>query len=163
MGRDKAFLMGSAVAAAVREAAGTAILVGDPARYASLGYPVIPDLWPGEGPLAGIVAALRHTASDGNLIVACDMPMVSAGFLKQLLDAWTGGILAPVNPAGYLEPLCAVYGRDALPGLETAFLSGVRKVAAAFERLPLTRYPVAEPWHFQNINTPEEWACYDAQ
>jgi len=161
MGRDKALLMGGAVAQAVRQAAGSATLVGDPERYGSLGYPVIPDLWPGEGPLGGIVTALRHTREDLNLIVACDMPMLSGIFLEELLRAAGEGILVPVNAKGRLEPLCAVYPRSALPGLETAFAAGIRKVAGAFAGLPVTPYPVAEPSHFQNVNTPEEWAVHD--
>ena len=53
MGRDKALLpfrggaLAQSVAQAVSEAAGSATLVGDPARYSGLGYPVIPDLYPG--------------------------------------------------------------------------------------------------------------------
>jgi len=163
MGRDKALLMGRGVAAVVREAAGSVALVGDPGLYRALGFPVIPDLWPGEGPLGGIITALRHTNGDSNLIVACDMPMVSIGFLKELLEDWSGGILVPVGPSGRMEPLCAVYGRSVLEGLEAAFAGGVRKVTAAFENLPVAPRRVTEPIHFQNVNTPEEWAGYGAK
>ncbi|HXS94441.1 MAG TPA: molybdenum cofactor guanylyltransferase [Candidatus Limnocylindrales bacterium] len=162
MGRDKALLMGAGVADAVRAAAGSATLVGDPERYRVLGFPVIADLWPGEGPLGGIVTALSHSQADANLIVACDMPRVCSDFLKQLLDAWTGGILVPEGPEGRMEPLCAVYGLETLSGLETAFAAGRRKVTAAFEGLPVTVWRVGEAVHFQNVNTPEEWAGHGA-
>lgn len=162
MGRDKALLMGGSVAEAVREAAGCVTLIGDPERYHALGYPVIPDLWPGEGPLNGIVTALRHTSADANLIVACDMPMISAEFLKELLEEWSGGVLVPAGPSGRLEPLCAVYGRDARERIELAFAGGARKVTAAFDGLPVRVYRVAEEAHFQNVNTPEEWAGHGA-
>ncbi len=91
MGRDKALLRyGSAtliqhVAERVATAVGSATLVGSPARYARLGYPVVPDNFLDGGPLAGIQAALAASAADWNLVVACDMPGVTVEFLEGLL------------------------------------------------------------------------------
>src|ERR1700738_620915 len=55
-------------------------------KYADLGIQIIPDEWPGSGPLGGIVTALRHTALDApsrewSLILACDMPFVTTDWL----------------------------------------------------------------------------------
>jgi molybdopterin-guanine dinucleotide biosynthesis protein A len=169
MGRDKALLpcrgemLVQSVAAAVAEAAGSAVLVGDPERYGALGYPVIPDETPGEGPLGGILAALRHTGAELNLVTACDMPALSAPLLAGLLAAAeSNGAAAtlPAGPSGRLEPLCAVYGREALDHIQAAFDCGIRKVTAALQGLPLEVYTVAEVEPFQNVNTPEEWAGY---
>jgi molybdopterin-guanine dinucleotide biosynthesis protein A len=169
MGRDKALLpcrgelLVQAVAGVVAEAAVSAVLVGDPERYGGLGYPVIPDETPGEGPLGGIMTALRHTRADLNLVTACDMPALSAGFLGGLLAAAEANGAAatlPAGPSGRLEPLCAVYRRDALRHIEAAFHGGIRKVTAALEGLPLEVYSIAEVEPFQNVNTPEEWAGY---
>ena len=169
MGRDKALLpfrggaLAEFVARMVAEAAGSAVLVGDPGLYEALPYPVIADRYPGEGPLGGILTALRGTSADWNLVVACDMPGLSAGFLARILDeAERSGAdaLMPVGPSGRPEPLCAVYHRRALNGLESAFQAGQRKVTAALAGIHCERLPVGEVAVFQNVNTPEDWADY---
>lgn len=171
MGRDKALLpfhgtsLSQWVARQVVHAAGSAFLIGDPERYAALGYPVVADAWPGEGPLGGILTALRHTMASWNLIVACDMPRLTTPFLRDLLAAAerNGATTLPIGPSGDLEPLCAVWRLDALAALEAAFRSGVRKVATALEGVRLAVYPVSEAAYFQNLNTPEDWAAHDAR
>jgi molybdopterin-guanine dinucleotide biosynthesis protein A len=68
MGRDKALteIGGRLLALRVAEEAGrfcdSVSLVGDPALYGALGLKVVSDTFPGQGPLAGIEAALGATA-----------------------------------------------------------------------------------------------------
>jgi len=168
MGRDKALLpfrgatLAGTVAEAVGAAAGSVRLVGS-LSYGELGYGIVPDMYPGEGPLGGILTALDHSPADWNLIVACDMPALSADFLGQLLDAAgarDAGVLLPVDPSGRLQPLCAVYHRSCRQGLGAAFARGVRKMAVALEHVPHAPGPVAEAFYFQNVNTAEDWADY---
>ena len=172
MGRDKALLpfrggvLVETVARAVEQAAGGVALVGGFGRYESLGYAMVADLYPGDGPLGGILTALAHSAADWNLIVACDMPGVSADFLAGLLDRAEredAGALLPAGPSGRLEPLCAVYHGSSRKPLQDAFARGIRKVTAALGGLRLVRLPVPEAALFQNVNTPEDWAGYAAE
>jgi molybdopterin-guanine dinucleotide biosynthesis protein A len=173
MGRDKARLpyrggaLAEWVARQVELAAQSATLVGTPVGTPDLGG--IPDLYPGEGPLGGILTALHHslhhTGADWNLIVACDMPEVSAAFLQRLLaaaEASGADALLPAGPSGKLEPLCAVYHRRALAPMELHFTRGVRKVTAALTGVPTVCLSVPELAPFQNVNTPEDWAGYAA-
>jgi molybdopterin-guanine dinucleotide biosynthesis protein A len=162
MGRDKAALpwgggtLAESIAREVAAAAGSAILVGN----ASTG---IPDLYPGEGPLGGILTTLAHSTADWNLIVACDMPLVQAAFLRRLIDAAResgADALLPRGPSGLPEPLCAVYHRRAQPAIAARFAEGVRKVTLGLTGLTVVSYEVAEPAMFQNVNTPEDWAAY---
>jgi len=169
MGRDKARLryrggaLAEFVARTVAEAAGSAVLVGDPALYQEFGYPVVADGYPGEGPLGGIVTALRHTGAEWNLVVACDMPELSAEFLRRILDAAErsgAAALVPVGPSGRRQPLCAVWHRRALAGVEATFQAGERKVNVALTNLGAETLMVEETAAFQNVNTPEDWAGY---
>ncbi len=169
MGRDKALLpfrgepLAGVVARAVEKAADSIVVVG---RAELLGYPAIPDLYPGEGPLGGILTALAHTTAEWNLTVACDMPEVTPEFLRGLLvrAAESGrDALIPIGPGGRPEPLCAVYRSTARAVLEREFARGVRKVMAAVEAIDAARWMAPEVAHFQNVNTPEDWAGYAAE
>lgn len=169
MGQDKAWLdiagipMAAAVATTVFRAAGSVTLVGSPALYEGLGFPTIPDLHPGEGPLGGVITALRVTPSRWNLILACDMPSVPVEFLKTLLyaaDKTECDCLVPLPPGGRLEPLCAAWNREALPALETLFRRGVRKMGEALAEIRAVEFPEGEPQWFRNINTLAEWKAY---
>jgi molybdopterin-guanine dinucleotide biosynthesis protein A len=107
---------------------------------------VIPDALPGSGPLGGIVAALEHSSTDWNLLLAVDLPFLPLQVLEALV-AYTfrqedsAGTSAPsrsrtvacVLPEldGRPQPLCGLYHRILAPGLRTALLAGKFKVMAA--------------------------------
>ncbi len=169
MGRDKALLpfrggvLAQSVAEAVKVAAGSATLVGNLPEIDKLHYPVISDLYPGEGPLGGILTALAHSTSTWNLVVACDMPELSAVFLQFLLkraeESGADAVL-PQGPAGRAEPLCAVYLRRSHDPLARAYARGDRKIAVALREINVLSLPVPEIRSFQNVNTPEDWDRY---
>jgi molybdopterin-guanine dinucleotide biosynthesis protein A len=167
MGRDKALLtfrgapLAVHVAQIVQKAAGSVTLVGRGERLAGLGLPTIEDKHPGRGPLGGIHAALSSTTSPWSLIVACDMPLLEAGFLETLLAAAERERCHAAmarNREGLAEPLCAVYHRDCLPTVEAALETGKLKITAALEPLRVVYVDPADPRWLANANTPADWA-----
>jgi molybdopterin-guanine dinucleotide biosynthesis protein A len=169
MGQDKAMLPfrgglpAQAMAKEVWATAGHAAFVGTRCAALPPGFSTVLDMFPGEGPLVGIITALQNTSAYWNLIVACDLPNVSAPFLSELLDAaqcWDVDALLPAGPSRRLEPLCAVYHRRALPALHAAFSAGQLKITAALVGLRVAVLLVTEAAPFQNVNTPADWADY---
>lgn len=168
MGRDKALLpcrgatLVECVAAQVEAAAGSVALVGHPERYRALRYRLIPDLSPDCGPLGGLEAALSDTEAEWNLVVACDMPAVTAQVLASLLERAErcgGDCLVPVA-AGRPQPLCAAYHRRCQPGIRAAMRRQVRQMTEVVAGLNAVLWPVAEAAWFQNLNTPGDWASH---
>jgi molybdopterin-guanine dinucleotide biosynthesis protein A len=166
MGRDKALLpfRGTTLlehtVQLVREAAGSVTLVGAGERYQDLNLPRLADVAAGSGPLAGILAALRQSAAERNLITACDMPGITFDFLRNLLNRINipeADALIPCA-AGRLAPLCAVYRPSAATVLETAFDAGERRVLEAIKGLKIKEIAVS-PEFLANANTPAEWAA----
>jgi molybdopterin-guanine dinucleotide biosynthesis protein A len=169
MGRDKALLpyrntvLAAWVARQVELAAGSVTLAGAPERYMDIGCPVIADLRPGSGPLAGIETALHHSRSDWNLVVACDMPGVSTRLLADLLDHAAQqdcDCLLPLAAKARPEPLCAVWHRRSLPAVRAALDRGIRKVMEALEPLHVVRWQTGDENWAANVNTAVDWQSH---
>ena len=167
MGRDKALLSIEGIslvertAQFVRDAAGSVTLIGAPERYAHLGLPAIPDLIADSGPIGGLYTALQRTRSDWNLVVACDMPGLSANFLRRLLEAAIGQNSAALVPetASGLHPLCAVYHRRILPAVASAIQHKQFKMHDLLRLIQAASWPVEDPALLENVNTPLEWGA----
>ena len=170
MGRDKALLefqgqpLIKHVAGIVEEVLGLpATIIGDPDRYLQLGYAVHADLVPNCGPLGGIVTALTLTKSDLNLVVACDMPLLTTANLRMLVErarhSQASCVAASAKP-GELEPLCAVYHRRCLETLRRALRDKRLKMKDLLAEL--RSEPVSMPLAvLANVNTPEQWMEFE--
>jgi molybdopterin-guanine dinucleotide biosynthesis protein A len=170
MGRDKAMLalrgrtLLETSLAALREVAAEVFIVGPPELYGSFAI-AVPDVFPGCGPLSGIHAALCHTATQLNLIVAVDIPFVSAGFLAYLAGRASDSSAMVTLPeiGGYLEPVCAVYSREFRKVAEQALQRGDHKITPLFSGIETLVIPQPElnkfafaAEMFENLNTPED-------
>jgi len=94
----------------------TVIIANRPELYSTFGLSVYPDVIRGMGPLSGLHAAFHHTGASGILLLACDMPLVSAEMVKFLAgraeDAPGDAVIPIAN--GKEQGLFAVYRRRAL-------------------------------------------------
>jgi molybdenum cofactor guanylyltransferase len=167
MGRDKALLpvggrtLVEDIAAQVRAAAGSVCLIGAPQKYGHLGLPVVADKIENCGPLGGLYTALSCTEAEWIVLVACDMPGVTAAFLEQLLDAAETSDADCVVPetGGKIDPLCAVYHRRIEPLVASAIDRKLFKMQDFVSTLRTCYWPVADPRPLQNVNTPAEWSA----
>jgi molybdopterin-guanine dinucleotide biosynthesis protein A len=169
MGRDKALLpfkgrtLLECVALEVHAVTGDVTLVGDINRHSYLSYPVIEDIFPGRGPLAGIHAALTVSRAEWNLIVACDMPDLTSDFLRKVMERAESGsadAVLPAGPSGLPEPLCAAYRRRSLTSIADALERGIRKVTDGLAGLEVDIWRVPEARYFHNFNTPDDLSSY---
>jgi len=151
--------------------AGNVKAVAKADKYRELSVPVVADRWPGEGPLGGILTALLDLKGAGqqdawSLIVSCDMPFLTAEFLKFLgerAERTAAQVVVPGSTDG-LQPLCACWRSAATEELQKIFDSGVRRVSQAMKQLPMEvldeaqwkRFDIAERL-FCNMNTPEDF------
>ena len=148
-----------------------AVTVGSEDRYHTVWTRCVEDRWPGEGPLGGIVTALLYTQEqrpqcDWNLIVGCDMPFLTAEWLRFLTERAAKSEAEVVLPHSVQgpEPLCACWRTDAVETLRVAFERGVRKVTEGIALLSAEVLDEAE-WKrfdnagrlFSNMNTAQDY------
>ncbi|MFZ0285140.1 MAG: molybdenum cofactor guanylyltransferase [Terriglobales bacterium] len=171
MGSDKAFLPwgnGTLLSHALKLASSVTPnvrIVGDSQKFATFGT-VIEDIYRDRGPLGGIHAALSSTATDLNLMLAVDLPLIESQFLQFLMERARSGDATVTVPraGGVSQPLCAIYRREFLPVAEQSLKAGKNKIDALFaqvrtrivEESEFTRAGFSTAM-FRNLNTPEEW------
>lgn len=80
-------------------------------RVGELMAPVIFDEIPNCGPIGALSAALSIAQTEWILLLACDLPFVSADFLKRLISKQSGDSESIVARQldGKLQPLCGFY------------------------------------------------------
>jgi molybdopterin-guanine dinucleotide biosynthesis protein A len=136
------------------------------AKPSDLQLPLVRDIYPQWGALGGVHAALAACAAEWALIVACDLPRVTASLFNHLL-ALRGDVdaVAPLQPDGRRQPLCAIYRVSAcLPQAKALIERGERKPIALLQSVTtrwvefaeLADLPGAEDF-FDNINTPQDY------
>jgi molybdopterin-guanine dinucleotide biosynthesis protein A len=138
MGVDKATLVLDGETLAQRAARRLAA-VSDPVLEVGdgpSGLPFLRESPPGSGPLAALAAAgvaLRDRGHNGPaLLLAVDLPAVDEAWLRWLRDR-PGEPTAVPRVDGYLQPVCARYGADALVAAESLAAGGLRALRDLFD------------------------------
>lgn len=75
------------------------------------------ECWPDEikvnSAMSGIYTCLKRSETDLNLVLSCDMPLISTGFLIDMVRfSNTSCTVIPVHDNNCYEPLCAVYSAN---------------------------------------------------
>jgi molybdopterin-guanine dinucleotide biosynthesis protein A len=171
MGKDKSRLVFgdrtsvTLIAASLQGVTRTIRTVG-PAVSAVEGLANIADAHDQWGPLAGIEAALCHANSEYCLVVACDLPFVTARLFERLIglaDRWEA--IVPLQSDGRPQPLCAIYRRSAcLAAARKAIANGEHSPRALLDQVRARYVTFTElsdlegsEYFFFNVNTPENY------
>jgi molybdopterin-guanine dinucleotide biosynthesis protein A len=124
--------------------------------YSFLGLSIVKDEHQGIGPMGGIHAGLKASASEHNIILSCDMPLIDEEVISLLLgSAANHQAVIPVVDKR-LFPVCAYYHSSVLPILEQEIEAGLHKTVLFLQRLRFKELLITNPElqsKFFNINT----------
>ena len=141
----------------------TIVVSSGTANYPNIALPQISDEYPHCGPLGGIYSVLKATNTSLNLVVSCDIPLVSIALLEHIVAKAKESkalITLPVDHGGQLQMMCAVYHKDVLPILQQQIDAHTFKMKnlvdlVATEYIEITKeHPLYEENAFINVNNP---------
>jgi len=140
------------------------VVAPDPDPFSDLGLEVTPDIIPGCGALGGIYTAIARSPRDRTIVVACDMPFLSAALLRYMIERDDGDLVIPRSRRG-LEPLCAVYGSACAAPIRRNIERGALQASQLPEGINVVeigpeiieRYD-PDDLMFVNVNTPHDYA-----
>lgn len=138
-----------------------------PGATAPEGLPAHQDPNPGGGPKSGIHGALLHARHPRVFVCGSDMPGVDPNLPTMLASVGEADAVVPRWANGWIEPLCALYSRSALPRVAAQLEEGRLRMSDLLGELERVVYVDIEPLVetgelaedcFVNINSRDELA-----
>jgi molybdopterin-guanine dinucleotide biosynthesis protein A len=125
---------------------------------------VVADRIAGAGALGGLYTALVEAPTEQVLVIACDMPFLTAPFLSRLAALGAGAEAVVPRDAAGPHPLCASYMRRVADRLRTRIEAGALRIIDALEDLDVRPLGPDELTPFDqdgrlllNVNTPDDY------
>ena len=119
----------------------------------------------GRGPLQGLAAGLRALPADvdASYVTSCDVPLLVAGFVRQMLALAKDYDVALMEIDGFTHPLSAVYRRSVLPHVDGLLAQDRLRPVFLFDLVRTRRVKPAEITAdpdlltLRNLNTREDY------
>lgn len=126
------------------------------------GFPQIVDRQPGTGPIAGIAAALQEHPKAAWLVLACDLPFLTAQTLAHLLEHRNPRAIATAYRSshdGLPEPLCAIWEPSARAPVLAHIAAGEQCPRKLLINSNASLLDPLDGRALDNVNTPEEFSA----
>ncbi len=107
------------------------------------GARTLPDRYPDDGPLGGLLTALAALDTTHALVVACDLPFLTAAFLADLQATGAHAPMAIVEAGEQRLALCLSVCRDVEPTIRAGWDRGCRRMQDLRALVPHVVLPAA--------------------
>ncbi|MCX7097510.1 MAG: molybdenum cofactor guanylyltransferase [Methylococcales bacterium] len=136
-------------------------------HYQAFGWPVVADDTDNfDGPLAGVLAAMRYTTAELLLVMPCDSPLVKTEHLQKLVDvrAANNADVAVAFDGARQHPVFLAVKTSLQASLQAFLDSGQRKIGFWLAGQNTVQADFSDsPELFANVNTPTELQGLEAQ
>ena len=142
MGEDKGFLklngktFMSSIIAALKPIVGEIIIVSNNSEYDVFNLKRVADSMEDSGPLAGLYSGLLHSETENNIVLSCDVPLISSPVLKKLLEgAPSEAEVIQFESEGKTMPLVAMYKKKCRHHFLKLLQTNERRLRFAIDQL----------------------------
>lgn len=143
----------------------TCLVVGGQAEWLSPNSSAtpqwIPDEFPGEGPLGGLVTALAYITTPWFLLLSCDLVSVNPTALSVMINHIDSSTDAIVPVGHRWEVLHALYRTEAVRPICARFAEGARRVQSVLDGIRVREVPFADDDLLArstlDVDTPEQF------
>jgi molybdenum cofactor guanylyltransferase len=148
------------------------VIANDPAPFDGFNLTVVPDRLTRAGAAGGLYTALAQATAPHVIVLAGDLPFVSAAFLDHLVSLRHDADAVVPRDTGGWHPLCACYSRHLAAGLAQRIERGQLRIADALSDWHVRAVESEETARFDhdgallmNVNTPDDYerACQVAR
>ena len=142
MGEDKGFLklngktFMSSIISALNPIVGEIIIVSNNSEYDVFNLKRVADSMEDSGPLAGLYSGLLHSETENNIVLSCDVPLISTSVLKKLLEgAPSEAEVIQFESEGKTIPLVAMYKKKCRHHFLKLLQTNERRLRFAIDQL----------------------------
>jgi molybdopterin-guanine dinucleotide biosynthesis protein A len=144
MGEDKGFLslngktFMSYIIEALQPIVGEIIIVSSNSDYDIFKLKRVADVMKDSGPLAGLYAGLLHSETENNIVLSCDVPLISTSVLKKLIEGFTPETdVIQFESQGKTMPLIAMYKKHCMHPILKLLQTNERRLQFAIKQLDI--------------------------
>lgn len=131
------------------------IVAKDKLKFENFPLKVLIDDPIADGPLSGIITALKDCKNEYCFITAADFYDLKPEIIQNLIRSYQNEQFLGMNINNEVQPLCGIYNKSCLPILEQAAKNDIYKMKNILENLNSKFIDVKiTPW--RNINLPED-------
>ncbi|MCH7614011.1 MAG: molybdenum cofactor guanylyltransferase [Candidatus Marinimicrobia bacterium] len=123
-----------------------------------LKIPFIQDELEIQAPINGLYTALKYTTTDWNLLLSCDLPLISNNILQKLWIARshdTDAIVPLANDKA--QGTCAFYHKKIFPFVESAIHNANYSLYSLIDKLDSINIKFGNDKRFWNMNTKKDY------
>lgn len=135
------------------------VVVSDKIEHSNFGVSRIEDEIKDAGPLAGLHAALMNTQTEFNIILSCDVPLITSRIPELLIENIGNDFdVVQVESDGKTMPITALYHKRCLGKIVELLNSGERRMRFAVKTLKTKTITLNKSLSKQvtNVNTKKE-------
>ena len=122
----------------------------------------VPDKYPGDGPLGGVITALGVAREENIVVLANDLMNINHPTIQKILTHVNAPHTVVPVIEGHRQVLAALWHSSVLSALCEAYGSGIRSLQSALELVAVVEIHGLDGKRFVNANTPSDIIDYIA-